>query len=1236
MEFRAVFLSTAEPTDAEGRLWDPHSSICNEYIFNTVVTRAQSLFVAFGNPFKLLHSGSSPNFTKNCWKLYIQRCIQCGTLLFPTGTDLPLLSEVIDNLYTEAGVLSCVDSFLEAEPYDAVVEHYVRDLHSRQEYRVAHKLVQRASGKLSWKEVREGESGGGCDDDEVVLCRLHCQNHRRALAIPNDPKLEPIVIDGFKDRRLGLDGDTVRVIVDEYTGKGSILLDDKTERAMREAHFGAVFVCRVNPENPVQFIPIDKRHPKFVNLPTLTKYETDGVVIFDPLSISGKLQISNFIPQEVAICMLFVVKLVKWTAVHSYPMGIIVAALPNSDNLALAKQIIQISHNIILPTISHVDPIPDDGPLPGTKPLYKGAFTIDPECSMDLDDALTCRLVQECSRGEMVYEIGVHITNVQRYIPKGCNLDRLAQKNGCSAYMNSKIVANMLPESYVQATSLLPHEMRHSYTVRFQAVIDENGNVLYFRNPHISDSCVQSDLKLSYTEAQSIIESNVQSNLASRICRYDSGFSACDKLMLKQKFDILLKCVQFLRQDRLESASVYYEISEPEVELEPQSHVLVEELMIWANREVAKYLMENGPFEAVILRTQGSPSTGDLEEVISKHAPVMFASDILKSEIDAADVCEPISDITMLVSVYRNMHALLKKGSIMKASNLIRFHHLYPQLAVAEMCLHKIRPSSFYQVAFTSSPEVHDYSHESLRCEYYTHFSSPIRRFVDIVVQRLLQAALDSSSRSPYSAEELHSVCSSMVASLKRVQDYQCEVSMFMLASQWEKTGGTLQTAFILAVDMGELSLCFRDLSLKCIPAHLRSVRLKFLNVASVMDPSSPACSTPSYGWLVKMASFNGKADTFLTTSKVQWWYQSPVTENGGYSAEVCLYFLEHGKETNHLSEVKLYAHLQNLTCSIAHESFTSLLQCATSLPGPDEHIVCRKMLHHMQSVIVPNALPTPPHSMLGKTSPLWIFKVNRPLLPYEVLQVQLNASKRNCLLTPQVQLLEIAPALHVCIQHNSDPARCYADALMHCASKPHYESIEDYISSWEPVLLAEAAIASINDTELMILRDVFLQWPQLEQLIDASAGHGYYTLPCTRHGPSGVCMEVPSSFLEYSTHIFRISVGDFVCLRYNLPTKDGGIVRAVFHMVAHWMENEEEQGRVVKKKVFFKFARKQSNYVSTLLTELLMKGPCLCEVQLIPISVPFRYLCKITYAYFLLWFSTYSHAYMYINGYAG
>ena len=84
-EFRALFISTVECVHEGFKSANPTKSFCNPYVFNTALTRAQSLVVAVGNPFLLLKVESTMSKPKGCWKEYIKRCIEHETLIIPGG-----------------------------------------------------------------------------------------------------------------------------------------------------------------------------------------------------------------------------------------------------------------------------------------------------------------------------------------------------------------------------------------------------------------------------------------------------------------------------------------------------------------------------------------------------------------------------------------------------------------------------------------------------------------------------------------------------------------------------------------------------------------------------------------------------------------------------------------------------------------------------------------------------------------------------------------------------------------------------------------------------------------------------------------------------------------------------------------------------------------------------------------------------------------------------------------------
>ena len=129
-EFRAVFISALEATTETGAPRNPTISICNQYVFNTIITRAQSLVVCVGNPFLLL-SIESHNGQKQCWKEYLKRCLEVSSFKITPQCRATFADtqSIIDTLYST--VFGDLQSFL-ASPHrkvddsagDSILERY--------------------------------------------------------------------------------------------------------------------------------------------------------------------------------------------------------------------------------------------------------------------------------------------------------------------------------------------------------------------------------------------------------------------------------------------------------------------------------------------------------------------------------------------------------------------------------------------------------------------------------------------------------------------------------------------------------------------------------------------------------------------------------------------------------------------------------------------------------------------------------------------------------------------------------------------------------------------------------------------------------------------------------------------------------------------------------------------------------------------------------------------------------
>ena len=1202
-------------------------------MFNTVITRPQSLIFAVGNPFTLLQMGS--HFDTNCWEEYVRRCIQCQSIIPPPihspaeAQQLPeLMGNICEKVLLGETIQEAEDQNLNSEGLDGIVERYISDLNDRHEFRLAARLVQTPSGDISWIKERSSSPRKG-----IVLCELDCKDFRTTVAKPVDPNSSQedikLASTGILGRRGAFHGTVVKV----DTIRKCVLFDEETERALVNTHFGASFPCRVDPKNPIMFFPLDRRYPKFVNLPMLLVKDKKGVVCFDPKTINRTPKMSNFIPLEVAAKTLFIVKFLGWQSRFPYPLGIIIAALPPGHSPYTGELVLRISNNIpLVPCVARANLA--EAQSDRYVQSYDGAFTIDPKDSPDHDDALTCRLVGTSKEGN-TYEIGVHIVNVQHYIPKDSELDREARKRGRAAYRSSdKCVSYMFPEELVQKVlSINEGRSTHTFSVVAQYKIGKDDKVEKVQSSiKIEDSKVVCSLHLTYEEAQKVLCRELEYRNDSlfsadgKIDRYNKGI----QLKIADQLSAIWKIAMSIRQKRLGRDAAYsLPLDEPEMKKCPEAHHLIAELMIWANCQVASKLLNTFP-DCTILRVQGKPQGNEIAKLQHEHGAALATSLGLQSY--APQGVLPVQEVYILQDTYQKIKSYLECSLVRNALHYVQYEQLHPQMAVAVIGLRQCERSakSDYVV---STVDREDYSHSDLRCDLYTHFTSPIRRYIDIVVQRLLHAAVHGE-RCPYTPDELNEICTETREGMKHSKGYRKDIGRLDLATNLNGVSREYVCFVQRITEDAEIELTFADPLLKVLHERERLVALKHLKALSIsstrereLSPvASPAAfpSPPSNSpqpspdgsviWQVKIASFKGNLTSFFSSPEIQ--ITSLAASNKKRYAEISLLVPEGSVISEHsvLNEHKFIAKVVPYTHSVPQNSWKELQNaCKRDLSGlrnPDSLAdnLLKKLGFHNQ----PNTTQLP--AATKSPSALLIYKLHRPIQPSEVLKVHLTASPLNYVLAPNLQLVEVGPELRICVQHNSNPSECFADRLVEDASKKRYSSIEEYFRCWEQVLLSEAVIESLSESELLIVKDVALKWPKLESECD-SFGQVTYKLhipPGEKAG--GVIMELPDDFLKMSYEFFKFDIGDLLCIRYSVK-QDGNTFGFTLHMVIHHADvsyRKDERVSVIEKAtLYLKFIGQSSSSITPRVAQVLegkTAGITLqCEVQLLPLTLPFR-----------------------------
>ena len=331
-------------------------------------------------------------------------------------------------------------------------------------------------------------------------------------------------------------------------------------------------------------------------------------------------------------------------------------------------------------------------------------YTIDPKDAKDFDDALSFKKLENGN-----YEIGIHIADVSHYLQEGTILDDEAYKRGTSVYLVDRVVP-MLPEVLSNfACSLRPNEEKYTFSAIFE--IDHKATVL---NQWFGRTVINSDQRFAYEEAQVIIET--KSNLIpAEISLTGSDFIASDEIVeATLKLDELAK---ILRRHRMNNGAISFDKVEVKFNLSPEgepegvyfkvskdANHLIEEFMLLANRKVAEYIGKQK--KTFVYRIHDEPNEDKL-----------FAMQALISKFGYKIDLREKKDIS------KSLNQLMADVNGKKEQNLI------DTLAIRTMSKAKYSTDNI--------------GHYGLAFDYYSHFTSPIRRYPDVMVHRLLQYYLD-------------------------------------------------------------------------------------------------------------------------------------------------------------------------------------------------------------------------------------------------------------------------------------------------------------------------------------------------------------------------------------------------------------------------------------------------------------------------------------------------------------
>jgi ribonuclease R len=351
------------------------------------------------------------------------------------------------------------------------------------------------------------------------------------------------------------------------------------------------------------------------------------------------------------------------------------------------------------------------------RPLVREwTITIDSDDAKDLDDAISIK------RAGANLELGVHIADVSYYVRKGCHLDKEAYARGTSVYLNRYVIPMFTHALSNDLCSLNADRPKLAFSIFM--TFDREGAV---RNVRFERTVIQVSRRFSYTEVNTILR----------------GKKDPDAAKLRDLRDL----ARLIRKRRQARGSLEFEFPELRIELDEkgaplgvslpsrgEAEMLIEDFMVIANEEVATWLDSKG---CSLFRIHPSPNDEKLEE-FAKYAASAGVSISLPKEKNP-----------------RSMQNMLKKI------------HGHEQEGILNTLFLRSLQKAVYSVE--------NQGHFGLACTHYTHFTSPIRRYPDLIVHRLLAAAL--TGEKAYTQKELNKIAEQTSLAEQRATEAEREYS---------------------------------------------------------------------------------------------------------------------------------------------------------------------------------------------------------------------------------------------------------------------------------------------------------------------------------------------------------------------------------------------------------------------------------------------------------------------------
>lgn len=787
-------------------------------------------------------------------------------------------------------------------------------------------------------------------------------------------------------------------------------------------------LCGTLPKFHVVDSELERRHGKEKKLGYVAVYRMRD----NGLELEKTVQLNPKSHEE----MLFVVKYLKWNAKHMYPLGYVCKIIHCGKDFGASLNVLNLLYEIparkpeedcdqcINDYSEFIQSERFNAVDQNERQDHRQLLTlsVDPRGCKEVDDALSIVRHEDGS-----FTVFVHIVDVGHFIQKGDAVDLVAKRRAMSFYpegsrrpiymLHSRLATSLL--------SLLQDQDRYAITV----VLEMNSEGEPLKLPLVVRSLIRNKKQMIYEDVQEIIDSHGEAEPEAAETEIDQSIIYLHRLAKK------------LRAGRMRNAQYYYDyeirsflkpegIGDPfQVDQYHDAHRLVEEFMILTNKSIAEFLLAKFPWNVVPLRQQGEPNDSRVSDWYSRHKMIRslsFFFDHFRRRFEDQDGLVDVEELNhssvMLECSWKSLKQAVEKKDANKVRTIVGSEKLHPihSLALSEWFV--IQESAKFAPASTKS------AHFGLQLNHYTQFTSPLRRFMDIVIHRLVNAAIDDND-APYSTFEIQELCEKANFRKSMAKSYEKSCTVLKMA-------GLLVTPFYLPCFIEKFDFFSIHINVPFFQHRKQQQQLiKYSSLAVNMAPNVDGNKTVALCWEKRLY------DT-----------RRNLTQNARMvSSNDELFVLNselHGKR-------------------IGHENWRSM-QTAITENETDENLL-RRMAGVLSAISAERGTQyqtgITQNSVKEVTSEMWArlplvkhhVRFSVLLQPGSVLAIQFGSEVIDGFLQPEVRLINLTNGKDLCIEHRLKPVKCFASVATQ-KTKQRYNDITEYQQIWIPILHMESA----------------------------------------------------------------------------------------------------------------------------------------------------------------------------------